>query len=130
MTRRKDPESAEKEARLQQAIAEYKKQQKKSREGHKVSLRRVVKNFNVPHQTLKDRLDEKLPRNKAHEQSMHLTNEEEKELIHWITTLTQRGYALCYRIVPELTAIIRNRRVLSVNDEDVQLVNYDEFGKD
>ena len=26
--------------------------------------------------------------------------------------------------------IIRNRRVLDVNDEDVQLVNYDEFGKD
>src|SRR5436309_8244565 len=58
-----------------------------------------------------DRLNGKPPRNKAHEQSMHLTNEEEKELVHWITMLTQRGYAPRYRTVRELAEIIRNRRV-------------------
>lgn len=127
MTRRKDQEITEKEARLQQAIVEYKKRQKTSKT---TSLNRVAKDFNVPRQTLKDRLDGKLPRNKAHEELMHLTNEEEKELVHWITTLTQRGYAPRYRTVRELAEIIRNRRVLGVNDVDVQLVNYDAFGKD
>jgi helix-turn-helix, Psq domain len=89
MTRRKNLETAENEARLQQAITEYQKQKK----SQKVSLRRIAKEFNVPRQTLKDRLDGKLPRNKAQEQLMHLTNEEENELVHWITTLTQCGYA-------------------------------------
>ena len=53
---------------------------------------------------------------------MHLIIDEEKELVHWITTLTQHGYAPRYRTVRELAEIIRNRRVLGVNDDDVQLV--------
>ena len=61
---------------------------------------------------------------------MHLTIQEEKELVHWITTLTQRGYAPQYRTVRELAEIIRNRRVLGVNDDDIQLIHYDPFGKD
>lgn len=51
MTRRKNPETAENEARLQQAIAEYQKQQKTS---EKVSLWHVANNFHIPCQTLKD----------------------------------------------------------------------------
>ena len=122
MTRPKDPESAEKEARLQQAIAAYRKQQKKSK---KVFLRRIAKDFNVPRQSIQNHLDGKLPRNHAHEQLMHLTIEEEKELVHWITTLTIRGYAPRYCTVRELAEIIRNRRVYTVNDDDIQLITYD-----
>ena len=59
---------------------------------------------------------------------MHLTINEEKELVHWITTLTRCGYAPRYKTVRELAEIIRNERVRSINDE-VQLVNYDTFGK-
>ena len=127
MTRPKDPESAEKEARLQQTIAAYRKQQKKSK---KVSLRRIAKDFNVPRQSLQNRLDGKLPRIQANEQLMHLTIEEEKELVHWITKLTTRGYAPRYRTVRELAEIIRNRRVMGVNDDSIQLVNYEQFGRD
>jgi len=126
MTRPKARDTAEKETRLQEAIAEYQKRQKKS----KVSLNRIAKEYNVPRQTLKDRLDGKLPRNKAHEELMHLTNDEEKELAKWITTLTQRGYAPRYRTIRELAEIIRNRRVIGVNDEDIQLVQYNTIGKD
>ena len=61
---------------------------------------------------------------------MNLTIHEEKELVHWITLLTQRGYAPRYQTVRELAEIIRNRRVLGVNDDDIQLVHYDAFGKD
>ena len=46
-------------------------------------------------------------------------------MVHWITTHRQRGYAPRYRTVE----IIRNRCVIGVNDEDIQLVNYNEFGK-
>jgi len=54
MTRPKVKETGDKEARLQQAMAEYKKQQQKRM---KVSLNRIAKQFTVPRQTLKDRLD-------------------------------------------------------------------------
>ena len=127
MTCLKDPESAEKEMRLQQAVAAYKKKQKMSQ---KVSLQHIAKDFDVPRQTLKDRLDGKPPRNKAHEDSMHLTNIEETELVHWITTLTQHGYAPRYCTVQELAEIIRNRCVIGINDDDIQLVAYEEFGRD
>lgn len=125
MTRAKDPEQAETEARLQEAITEYKKRQKKKDpQSNKSSLRRVAKDFNVSRQTLKARIDGRPPRNKAHEDSMNL-NLEEKEPVHWITLLTQRGYAPRYQTVKELAEIIRNRRVLGVNDDDIQLVTYE-----
>ena len=61
---------------------------------------------------------------------MHLTINKEKELVHWITTLTQRGYAPRYCTIHELAHIIRNQRVFGVNDDDIQLVHYGPFGKD
>jgi hypothetical protein len=76
-----------------------------------------------------DERDGKLPGNQAHEQLMHLTKAEDKELVHWITTVTPCGYAPRYRTVRELAEIIRNRLVRSVNDENVQLVNYDEISR-
>ena len=35
-----------------------------------------------------------------------------------------------YHTIYELTEIIWNRRVCSINDDNIQLVNYDVFGKD
>ena len=86
MTRPKDPESTEKEARLQRAVVEYKKRQKKSRKGHKVSLRRVAKDFNVCRQTLKNRLDGKLPRNNKERRSTLILNVHDSVAILWIPT--------------------------------------------
>jgi len=129
MSRAKDSERAETEVRLQQAIAEYKKRQKKDPKDSKSSIRGVAKDFNVPHQTLSGRLNGRAARNQAHESLMHLTINEEKELVHWITTLTRCGYAPRYKTVRELAEIIRNERVRGVNDDNVQLVNYDAFGK-
>src|SRR5271155_5044764 len=130
MPHAKDPERAETEARMQKAIAEFKKRQKKNPQDRKSSIRRVANDFNIPRKTLEGRLKGAVPRNQAHEGLMNLTIREEKELVHWITTLTQHGYAPRYSTVRELAEIIRNRRVLGVNDDDVQLVNYDPFGKD
>ena len=107
MTRHKNPENMEKEARLQEAIIEYKKQVKQQKSASKVSINHLAKDFNVPRQTLMDRLNGKPPCNKADQELMHLTNQEEKELVHWIITLTQHGYAPRYRTVCELAEIIR-----------------------
>ena len=126
MTRAKSQEVAEKESRIQQAIAAYARNQKAS---GNASIRAIAKEFNVPRSTLQDRVDGKSPRNQAHEQLMHLTKAEETELVHWITMLTQRGYAPRYRTVRELAEIIRNRRVYGINNADIQLVNYDSIGK-
>src|SRR5271163_1408380 len=130
MTRAKDPERAETEARIQKAIAEYKKQQKENPQDRKPSVRRIAKDFNILNKTLEGRLKGAIPRNQAQEALMNLTIHEEKELVHWITTLTQRDYAPRYCTVRELAEIIRNRRVLSVNNDDIQLVHYEAFGKD
>lgn len=66
----------------------------------------------------------------AQEQLMDLTIREEQELVHWITILTQRGYAPRYRTIRELAEIIRHRRVLGIHDDDIQLVTYHAFGQD
>lgn len=125
--RRKNQESAENEARLQQAMAEYRKRQKARK---KVSLQGIAREFTVGRQTLQNRLNGMQPRNKAHEESMNLSNAEERELVRWITTLTQRGYAPRYRTVQEMAENIRKQRVRGVNDDDIQLVEYENFGKD
>jgi hypothetical protein len=127
MTRAKRRESAEMEARMQQAIAMYRKTKENTRTA---SVRAIARQFDVPRSTLQDRLDGKVARNQAHEELMHLSKVEEAELVHWITTLTQRGYAPRYRTVRELAEIIRNQRVRGVNDDYIQLVNYDSIGRD
>ena len=62
----------------------------------------------MPHMTLQDHLNGALSRNQAHEQLMHLNKAEEIELVHWITTLTQCGYAFRYRTIRKSAKIIRN----------------------
>jgi hypothetical protein len=99
MTRPKNRESTETKVRLQQAIAEY---QKKKKAQKKVSLRRIAHDYKVNCQTLQNRLHGMQPRNKVQQHSMHLSNAEVKELVHWITTLTQRGYAPRYQTVQEM----------------------------
>ena len=123
MTRRRNTESTAKEARIQEAIQEMEKDPK-------LKLRKAARDFGVPKSSLKDRLDGRQPRNKAQEHLMNLTLHEEKELVHWITTLMSRGYAPRYRTVQELAEIIQGRRVTGINDESIALVNYDKFGKD
>ena len=75
----------------------------------KPSIRCVAKDFNIPRKTLEDRLKGAVPRNQAQEALMNLTINEEKELVHWITTLTRCGYAPRYCTVRELAEILRNR---------------------
>ena|SRR5579859_4621645 len=101
MTRPKTSERAAIETRIQQAIEAMQK-------NTSLKVRKAARDFNVPRSTLKDRIHGKKPRNKAHEVCMNLSQNEELELVHWITLLTTRGYSPRYRTIRELAEIIRH----------------------
>ena len=84
MTRPTDQEAIRKEARLQEAMAAVL--------AKKYTANSAARVFNVPRQTLYDRLNGKPPRNKGHETEQLLRHAEEKELVRWITRLTITGY--------------------------------------
>jgi hypothetical protein len=122
MTRPKDQAAAEKEARLQEAIAAVKNGQQ--------TCYTAAKAFKVPPRTLYDRVNgNKKPRNQAHESDQNLNHAEEKELVRWITLLTISGYPPRYIILRRLVEILRKRRVKNTDDDQVPLLVYDDFGK-
>jgi len=121
MTRPKNQEAIEKEARLQEAMAAV------LAEKHTASSAALA--FNVPRSTLYDRLDGKLPHNQAHETEQLLSHAEEKELVRWITGLTITGYPPRYDTLREMAVEIRKRRVKSINEDGLELVQYDDIGK-
>jgi hypothetical protein len=89
MTRPKNSESTETEARMQQAIEAMSKDSK-------YPLRKAARDFNVPRSTLQRRVNGGKARNKAQEDHMNLTHHEELELANWIITLIIHGYAPRY----------------------------------
>jgi hypothetical protein len=98
MTSPKDITAAEKEARLQEAIATVKNKQ--------YTCYAAAKVFNVPAQTLYDRVNgNKKPHHQAHECDQILTHTEE-ELVQWITRLTICGYPPWYETLWRLVEII------------------------
>src|SRR5271169_5832223 len=106
MTRPKNPDTAENEAKLQEAA------------------------FDVRRSTLYDRVKYgKKPRNQAHEDDQNLTHAEEKELVRWITRLTISGYAPGYETLRRLAEIIRERRVKTDGGE-VQVKVYYKISKE
>ena len=123
MTHPKNPKSTEEEVRIQDAIHAMRK-------NSKLKLHKAAREFKVPRSTLQNRVNRKKPRNMPHEDCMHLTHNEESELVQWITKLTECSYAPHYQTVQELTEIIRNWCVFGVNDETGQLVHYKPFGRD
>ena len=99
MTRPTNQDAIEKEARLQEAMTVVL--------AKKHTAASTTHAFNIPHQTLYDRLDGKPPRNKAHETEL-LSHAEEKELVRWITRLTITGYHPRYDTLREMAEEIRN----------------------
>ena len=77
MTRRKNPEAARKEAKLQEALTAVHREQQK--------VDAAVANFGVSCRTLYTCMTGTLPCNQAHEAEQILSHAEEKELVRWIT---------------------------------------------
>ena len=120
MTRRKNPEVARKEAKLQEALAGVHSGQ------YKVDA--AVAKFGVSRRTLYTRMTGTLPRNQAHEAEQILSHAEEKELVRWITQLTITGYAPRHLTLREMAEEIRKRRIKQINDPSIQLVTYTPIG--
>jgi len=123
MTRLTDYERIEKEARLQEAVSAVQNKE------HNVPS--AARTFNVPQQTLYDRIKGKPPRNQSHEADQLLSHAEEKELVRWITRLTITGYPPRYQTLREMAEEIRTRRLRNarVNEDGIELVHYDGIGK-
>jgi transposase-like protein len=103
MTRPKNPETARKEARLQEALAAV------CNKEHNVPA--AAKKFGVSRRTLYYRVNGVPPRSLAHESEQILTHAEEKELARWITRLTVTGYPPRHSTLREMAEEVRKRRV-------------------
>ena len=85
MTRRKNPDSALREEKIQETLKEI-------RSGLYTSARHAERETGVSRTVLNARLSETQPRNKAHEDQQLFTHAEERELVEWITRLTRVNY--------------------------------------
>jgi hypothetical protein len=121
MTRPKNLQAVETEARMREALAAVR------RGPHNPNSATIE--FKVARQTLYDRVNGKLPRNQAHEQDQILSTTEEKELVRWITRLTRTGYPPRHATLREMAEEVRNRRAKQINDGSIQLTNYDPIGQ-
>jgi hypothetical protein len=90
MTRPTNPALVEKEARLQEAVAAI---LSGKHTGHSAAIA-----FDVPRQTLYDRLEGKPPRNQAHEADQLFSHAEETEFVRWITCFTIAATLLATRL--------------------------------
>jgi len=102
MTRRANPDAIEKEARLQQAIAAYKNQERTAAD--------AIRAFNVASRTFYRRLSGIPTCNLAHEEEQLLSHIQERELVRWISRLAITGYPLRYATLIEIADIIRRKR--------------------
>jgi len=100
MTRPRNHESSETEARLQQALAAIRSKACKT-------VREAACKFNVPPSTLGHRLNGRASKNLAHEQDQNLTHAEEAELERWITKLTRIDYPPRHQLLREMAEEIR-----------------------
>jgi hypothetical protein len=123
MTRARNALAAEKEAQIQKAITAVVKK--------KNTCYSAAKVFNVPYRTLWDRVyGGAKPRNLSHERDQNLTHTEEKELVRWITYLTISGYPARHATVRVMAEEIRKRRVKQINNDGIELIQYENIGND
>jgi hypothetical protein len=120
MTRPKCTGSAEKEALMQAALTAFRNKEK--------TASQAIRDFNIPRQTFYDRLNGKLPRKRAHENSQLLSHAQEKELVRWITELTKTGYSPRHATVLEMAQIIRRKRDPITLEHSLNAVNMEKIG--
>ena len=90
---------------------------------------RAILDFNVPEQTLYDRLDGKFPRAKVHERDQILTNAEDNELVRWISRLQFTGYPPRHITLQEMAEEIRKRRVREITTTIVRKNEFNSMGQ-
>ena len=74
--------------------------------------------------------ENKKSRNLTHEVDQNLIQSKEKKLVSWITYLTITDYPSQYQTLQEMAEEISKRCVKDINENDMQLIEYDNIGRD
>ena len=122
MTRRKNPKTHERDAKIEAALADVVNGQ------HNCNSASIA--FNVSRQTLYDRMNGAQPQRLAQEKQQVLSHAEEKELVRWITHLTIISYPPRHKTLLEMAEEIRKRRIRGINDQSGTYVEYTPIEKD
>jgi hypothetical protein len=121
MTRKRSQKTAEKEARIQKALAGLSS-------GLYESEYAAAKALGVSANTLGRRRKGGKSLAEAHESSQLLSAAEEKALTRWITRLTYSGYPATHAFIREMAEEIRQRRIRAINSDGMNLVFYPPIG--
>src|SRR5437667_6350054 len=89
----------------------------------------AAKSLGISRRTLDRRLKGTQPRTSAHAEQQNRLEAEESALVKWITTLTMTGMTPSYSIIKEMADAIRQDRVASINDDDIELISYRPLSK-
>jgi Tc5 transposase DNA-binding domain len=114
---------AEKEKRIQEALA-YLKQHRKA------SIKSVAEAFNVPRTPLGARAKGRIGRRDIRENPPALSLSEEYELLGWISRLSGDDFPPKRALVREMAEIIRRWRVGGVNDRSIQRASDAQLGRE
>jgi hypothetical protein len=92
------------------------------------SIRATAIHFQVPAQTLRDRMAGRKTKAQAREEVQLLSNAEEKTLVRWITRLTSTGFPATPALVIETAEEIRRGRVKLAFSQNTQLTQLPPIG--
>jgi DDE superfamily endonuclease/Tc5 transposase DNA-binding domain len=122
MGKRRSTKSAERETKVEQAMAAISR-------GEFSNPYQAAKHFNICYATLKRRVDGGKSVAESREPQQLFTLAEEKALAAWITRLTASGYPVSHSLIEEMAEEIRNRRLIGINDPSIQYVIYEPLGE-
>ena len=121
MTRSRNPDNMEKEARLQQALTAFKRKE--------LTASDAIAKADISRRTFFYRLTGKLPRNQAHEKEQLLSHIQEDELVRWITQLTATGYPPRHATLFEIAEIIQKKRDPVTLETTTNSIKFGAIGK-
>ena len=123
MTYKRDPDIVARECRMQKALDAL-------RSNRKLSIKRAAKTFDVSRTSLGKRAKGQRSRCESREAICALSSVEEEELVRWIYKLSCTGFAPKHELIREMAEKVRQRRLIGVNDESIELVTYKPLGNE
>jgi len=121
MTRKRSLKVTERDTKVEQAIAALSR-------GEFANVNQAARHFKLHYTTLKRRLEGGKSIAESREASQLLTIPEEHAVVRWIRRLAASGYHVTHRLIQEIAEEIRQRRLIGINEPNVQYVEYEPIG--
>ncbi|KAF8993038.1 hypothetical protein BDZ89DRAFT_885647, partial [Hymenopellis radicata] len=101
----------DKEARVQAAMRAVLASGLKpgSEKRYLLSVNQAAKDFNIPPQTLRDRMNGKKTRQESHLHQLRLSEEEEQVLVNWVKEMGRRGVPMTLQTLQDHASEISGR---------------------